>query len=81
MPCVTLRDETEWVETVQGGWNVLVGADRARIVTAVRSAVRPAHPATLYGGDGQASGRIVACLGSGIMPSTCPQPGRSTIQP
>ncbi|MFB3764149.1 MAG: non-hydrolyzing UDP-N-acetylglucosamine 2-epimerase [Methanotrichaceae archaeon] len=34
VPCVTLRDETEWIETVQDGWNVLVGADKERIISA-----------------------------------------------
>ncbi len=36
VPCITLRENTEWVETVKAGWNVLVGAERARIVDAVR---------------------------------------------
>ena len=58
VPCITLRDETEWVETVESGWNILTGADRNRIVTAVRSSNPPsAHP-PLYG-DGQAA---VHCL-------------------
>lgn len=62
VPCVTLRDETEWVETVQAGWNVLVGADTARIVEAVRSFALPAKRPPLYG-DGQAAERCVALLG------------------
>ena len=37
VPCITLRDETEWVETVKFGWNRLVGADCDRIISAVKS--------------------------------------------
>jgi UDP-N-acetylglucosamine 2-epimerase len=62
VPCVTLRNETEWVETVQTGWNVLAGADPERIVSAVAN--RPGtdlpHP-DLYG-DGRAAERIVGLL-------------------
>lgn len=61
IPCVTLRDETEWVETVDAGWNILVGADRERIITAVASFAPPAVHPPLYGG-GQASERIVRVL-------------------
>jgi len=37
-PCVTMRDETEWVETVRAGWNTLVGADTAQILEAANAA-------------------------------------------
>jgi UDP-GlcNAc3NAcA epimerase len=36
VPCITLRDETEWVETVEAGWNVLTGCDMDKIVSAVK---------------------------------------------
>jgi len=57
VPCVTLRNETEWVETVQAGWNVLVGADASRIVRTVGSFVRPALRPVVYG-EGEAAARV-----------------------
>ena len=61
IPCVTLRDETEWIETVQTGWNVLVGGDQSRIISAVQDFSIPrAHP-ELYG-NGNAGEIIVKGL-------------------
>lgn len=61
VPCITLREETEHVETVAHGWNTLVGTDPGRILEAVRSfrATGP-HPA-IYG-DGAAAQKIVSIL-------------------
>jgi UDP-N-acetylglucosamine 2-epimerase len=61
VPCITMRPETEWVETVAAGWNVLVGADRERILDAVRSLVAPAQRPALYG-DGRAAQRIIEVI-------------------
>jgi UDP-N-acetylglucosamine 2-epimerase len=61
VPCITLRDETEWVETVQAGWNTITGADTDRIVQAVRGSSRPADHPPLYG-DALAAQRIAALL-------------------
>ena len=49
VPCVTLRDETEWVETVAAGWNVLTGARTEAIVNAVSSFQPAAIRPELYG--------------------------------
>jgi UDP-GlcNAc3NAcA epimerase len=63
VPCLTLREETEWVETVHTGWNILVGSNTENILNAVRSSrVPPASP-DLYG-DGSAAGRCVDLLES-----------------
>ncbi|HIE38605.1 MAG TPA: UDP-N-acetylglucosamine 2-epimerase (non-hydrolyzing) [Anaerolineae bacterium] len=63
VPCVTLREETEWVETVEAGWNRLVGADGRALLAAVREWEPPADRPNCFG-DGRASERIVALLGS-----------------
>jgi UDP-N-acetylglucosamine 2-epimerase len=61
VPCVTLRRSTEWVETVETGWNRLAGDDPDAIARAVADAIPPsAHP-PLYG-DGKASNRIAKVL-------------------
>jgi UDP-GlcNAc3NAcA epimerase len=61
VPCITLREETEWVETVQTGWNVVTGMERAGIMEAVRGFVIPASHPTLFG-DGDAGMQIVQHL-------------------
>ena len=48
VPCVTLRDETEWIETVDAGWNQIVGADYEMIIQASRRA-KPGVPVYEYG--------------------------------
>lgn len=61
VPCVTLRAETEWTETVSSGWNVLVDTDVARIVAYVESAARIDAPRDAYGLEGAAE-RVVQSL-------------------
>ena len=63
VPCITLRDETEWIESVELGWNVIAGADRERIVAEVEALPKrtPTYPGDIYG-DGRAAEKIVATL-------------------
>jgi len=61
VPCVTLRDETEWVETVESGWNKLAGFDRDAIVETIRTFTPPSKRPALYG-EGCVSAKCVALL-------------------
>jgi UDP-N-acetylglucosamine 2-epimerase len=61
VPCVTLREETEWVETVELGWNALVGSNEEKIVAAAQAVDRPRERPDVYG-DGRASEAIVRAI-------------------
>lgn len=65
VPCVTLRDETEWVETVEVGWNTLVGADPALIEAALKAPPPDGVAPRLYG-DGTAGARIAEIIERGV---------------
>jgi UDP-N-acetylglucosamine 2-epimerase (non-hydrolysing)/UDP-GlcNAc3NAcA epimerase len=60
VPCITMRPSTEWIETVDAGWNVLVDLDRDAAVAALAH-TPPAERPQLYG-DGRAGERIAAAL-------------------
>ena len=52
MPCITLRNETEWTETVESGWNQLAGQDTQKIIDLAKFYPRPKnHPDFLGSGD------------------------------
>jgi UDP-N-acetylglucosamine 2-epimerase len=60
-PCITLRNSTEWTETVEAGWNVLVGTDPSAIARAMRE-FRPEGKRPDLFGDGHAAERVVEAL-------------------
>jgi UDP-GlcNAc3NAcA epimerase len=62
VPCITLRASTEWVETVESGWNTLVDLDGERVLQALARPIPKTHP-ELYG-DGKAAARCVAAIGA-----------------
>ncbi|MCS7102915.1 MAG: UDP-N-acetylglucosamine 2-epimerase (non-hydrolyzing), partial [Candidatus Korarchaeum sp.] len=62
VPCITVRERTEWIETVEDGWNILVGVDKAKILQAMREfeGGREIH-INKFGG-GKASERICEAI-------------------
>jgi len=61
VPCITMRDETEWVETVELGWNKIVGANKEKILNAV-NLLNYGKSGFFPYGDGQASKNILKVL-------------------
>jgi UDP-N-acetylglucosamine 2-epimerase (non-hydrolysing)/UDP-GlcNAc3NAcA epimerase len=66
-PCITLRDTTEWVETVAASWNVLVDLDADAAIAALDQPVPVGEHPDLYGG-GHAATRIRDTLDSYTAP-------------
>jgi UDP-GlcNAc3NAcA epimerase len=60
-PCITMRDETEWIETISAGWNTIVGTDTARILHAIQHPKQPQNEITEYG-CGKAAANIIQIL-------------------
>lgn len=58
VPCITIREQTEWVETLEEHANILVGTDTNKILEAVKMEVNPSYKNVF--GDGQAAKKIVA---------------------
>jgi UDP-GlcNAc3NAcA epimerase len=78
VPCITLRDTTEWVETVEGGFNRLTGMDPARVRAALADLSMPAERPDHYG-DGRAAERIADLIASAVVPpepAAAPTPRR-----
>jgi UDP-N-acetylglucosamine 2-epimerase (non-hydrolysing) len=63
VPCITLRENTEWIETIEDGWNVLVGADKEKIIEKVNEFAPKTKQRNVFG-DGKASKRIVDIITS-----------------
>jgi len=63
VPCITLRENTEWVETVEAGWNVLVGAGREEIVSMILGFAPAGDQPPLFG-DGRAAAGIAKVIHS-----------------
>ena len=58
--CITLRDETEWTETLGNNWNILAGADSDRILECMK--IEISGPRGNYFGNGKAAEKILECL-------------------
>lgn len=64
-PCITMRDETEWVETIKEGWNVLVGTNKEKILEKIKN-FNPSNDQKEIFGDGNASKKIIEIIKESI---------------
>jgi UDP-GlcNAc3NAcA epimerase len=78
VPCLTLRDETEWTETVTAGWNRVVGTEPEQVLDIWFSFAPPAERPPIFG-DGTAARRIAQILDSGPVTSGGPGSERPAL--
>lgn len=64
-PCITIRNETEWVETVKNGWNIITGTDKLNILNAIKNFI-PKTPQKDIFGDGKAGEKILKVLNDNV---------------
>ena len=60
-PCITLRENTEWTETIENGWNILVGVNKKNILKAIKE-FNPSQERRAHYGDGSTSKQIAKIL-------------------
>jgi len=58
-PCITLRPNTEWMETIEYGWNILVDDNREKIIEAISSFRPQGTPDLSLFGNGESSSKII----------------------
>ena len=63
IPCITVRPETEWKETVKAGWNVLVGDKKEQLIEYCLH-FKPNQPRPQIFGDGNSVKKIISILES-----------------
>ena len=63
IPCITMRENTEWIETLSGGWNTLVGADKEKILGALLADVCTKTDNSVFG-KGDSVKKIVKIISS-----------------
>ncbi len=77
VPCITMREETEWIETVSTGWNTLVGVDAGKFADALAKPL-PAERPPIFG-DGNAAERIAALTVAHLEGATVPAREASVV--
>ncbi|MBZ9607803.1 UDP-N-acetylglucosamine 2-epimerase (non-hydrolyzing) [Clostridium estertheticum] len=60
-PCITMREETEWVETVENGWNIIVGTDKTKILEGIVNFMPNKSQQNVFG-DGHAAEKILKII-------------------
>ena len=61
VPCITLREDTEWVETVDDDWNILVGSNKEKIINAINN-FSPNNKQFNHYGNGNANKKIIKII-------------------